>query len=301
MDKERADMKPTISNAFNDGSDSTAESGVAPVQSADSLASGAVRRVRSSRHPRKSLAASLAPMQADLRQSDFGWSLELSPITAIDALEALNLCGAGKPEFACLVNMEQSAWSNGQNPMPIADISRRLSIPVAETIANDQLVLDPLSLRQLVSLCQPTRLLVTVVEGPIDPRDAKAIDAAVDAERSPLTAELRAVIALEVMGDRSIVVHCRDRNVALGVVAENFRHYLAALRNRPAHAFAAPEAWQLERLFEGTGILTVRPIETQSFSTSIDVGINTEKERFGKPANRSLIYDIPSNTWHDEP
>jgi hypothetical protein len=196
--------------------------------------------------------------------------------------------------------LEQSAWRDGAEPMPIADVAQRLAIPVVERIDDHELVLDTLSLRQLVSLCQPTRLLVTFVDGPVDARDVAAIDKAVDAGRSPLTAELRAEAALEVMGDRSVVLHSRDKNLALRVVADNFRHYLAALRNRSATKFAAPETWQLERLFELTGMLTIRPIETQMFSTSIDVGINTSKERFDRPADRSLIYDIPSNTWHDE-
>lgn len=294
-------MKPTISNAFTDGPSATVETGKSPIASAES-SSGAVQLPgTASSNPRKSLAASLASMQADLRETEFGWSLELSPITAIDAIEAMHLGSEGKAEPMCLVTMDQSAWRQGDSNMAIADIARRLAIPIIETIDSDQLVLDALSLRQLVSLCQPTRLLVTFVEGPIDPRDASAMNTAVEAERSPLTAELRATMALEVMGDRSVVLHCRDKGIALGMVAENFRHYLAALRNRPARVFTAPETWQLDRLFDATGLLTVRPIETQCFSTSIDVGINTARERFGQPANRSLIYDIPSNTWHDEP
>jgi hypothetical protein len=301
MAKERADMKPTISNAFIDAPDSAAAASGTPLAAAESQSGAAGRKAGAARNPRKSLAASLSSMQADLRETEFGWSLELSPITAVDALGALNLGADTQPAYACLVSMEQSAWREGDNTMPLAHIAQRLAIPVTEAIDDEQLVLDALPLRQLVSLCQPTRLLITLVEGMIDTRDAAAMNAAVDAERSPLTAELRAVMALEVMGDRSIVLHCRDKNVALRVVAENFRHYLAALRNRPAQAFQAPETWQLERLFEATGSLTVRPIETQSFSTSIDVGINTAKDRFGQPANRSLIYDIPSNTWHDEP
>jgi hypothetical protein len=52
---------------------------------------------------------------------------------------------------------------------------------------------------------------------------------------------------------------------------------------------------------KGTGTLTVRPIETEIFSTSIDVGIGTNNDGTTKPADRSLIFDIPSNSWHDEP
>ena len=289
-------MKPTIANAFNDGTTRSADAGLT-----SSLPAGVEsRQPNATRNPRKSLAASLAPMQADYRHTDFGWSLELSPITAVDALEALELGDPARERWMCIVSLEQSAWREGVEPMPIADVAQRLAIPVTERIDDHELVLDTMSLRQLVTLCQPTRLLVSFVDGPVDRRDVDAMNKAVEAGRSPLTAELRAEMALEVMGDRSVVLHCRDQNLGLKLIAENFRHYLAALRNRPASSFTAPENWQLERLLELTGLLTIRPIETQMFSTSIDVGINTSKERFGRPADRSLIYDIPSNTWHDE-
>lgn len=293
-------MKPTISNAFNDGSaDRPNNEQTSP--EAWELRQPQSNNARSPRNPRKSLAASLAPMQVDLRETDFGWSLELSPIQAADAVRALTKNHADESELRYLVSMEQSSWSNGGSDASIAMIAQRLSIPVLEQFDNDQLVLNKLSLMQLVSLCEPSRLLVTVIDGPIEAGDVQAIERAIEKNQSPLQAELRAVAAIEVMGDRSVVLHCREKTQALTVVAENFRHYLAALRNRPMDEFAAPDPWQIERLLSVTGLMTIRPIETQIFSTSIDVGVNTAQERFNQPADQSLIYDIPSNSWHDEP
>lgn len=302
-------MKPTISNAFNDGSaESDLHKSPAPGNKPASTDAWDLRKPISGekagggkpRNPRKSLASSLTPMQVDLREAGFGWSLELTPITAVDALQGLKFSAADPSSLRFMISMEQSAWRDGENDMPISEIALRLAIPYIEKLGPDELVMDELSLRQLVSLCQPTRLLVAVVEGPIDARDAEAMNKAVDAGRSPLLAELRAIAALEVLGDRAVVLHSRERELALGLVAENFRHYLAALSGRPMSKFDAPEGWQVDRLLSLTGMLTVRPIETQVFSTSIDIGINTSKERFTQPADRSLIYDIPSNSWHDE-
>jgi hypothetical protein len=76
-----------------------------------------------------------------------------------------------------------------------------------------------------------------VVDGVLDHGDARAINKAVEGGRSPLLAELRAATALEVLGDRSVVLHCRARDQALALVAENFRHYLAALTNRHTSQF----------------------------------------------------------------
>lgn len=301
--KGAADMKPTISNAFNEFTVNPDPSN--PDSSAAASAGGSAWNLRKPApgqpNPRKSLAASLASMQADLRETDFGWSLELSPMRAVDALIALNPQSHPRAALRCLVSMEQSAWSNAGGDSPAAEIAERLSIPVIERFGPNLLVLDEPSMRQLIGLCQPTRLLVVLVEGDVDQRDAAAMNRALDAGASPLTVEIRAIAAVEILGDRSVVLHTRTKDQALEVVAQNFRHYLAALRDRAATRFAAPETWQIERLIDETGALTVRPIETQVFSTSIDVGINTARERFTQPANRSLIYDVHSDTWHGEP
>jgi hypothetical protein len=267
-------MKPTIPNAFT-------------------------------KNPRKSLASSLSRMQADLRETPFGWSLELSPMFAADAFTAL--CDEGDeitPATAgqsLLVQVEQSEWQDSQGNCSIESIADRLAIPAIERFSEDQLLLDELSLRQLVNTCRPTRLLVVRVNGSLEARDVAAINRALEAGQSPLTAELCAEMALEVTNDRSVVLHVRDKNMALRVVAENFRHYLAAVRGRAVSEFAAPEVWQIERVLSLSGSLTIRPIETEVLSTSIDVGINTAANRASRPADRSLIYDIPSNSWHDEP
>ena len=289
-------MKPTITNAFTGALEGGASS-----ESTRAIANSArsTNPLGETRHPLKSLAASLTPMLADLRETEFGWSLELSPMSAIDALGALN--EPARPELQYLVSMEQSTWRDGEGDLPLATMARRLCIEPIDVVNEHQLVLDEIALRQLVSLCQPTRLLVTAVEGPIEGADSGAINRAIDGGHSPLLAEVRAVFALEVLGDRNVVLHCRTRRMALALVADNFRHYLAALTGKCAARYSGPQHWQVERLLDETGVLTVRPIETELMATSVDVGVNTSRQRFDQPANRSLIYDIHSDTWHDEP
>ena len=178
-------------------------------------------------------------MQADLRAADFGYSLELSPIQAIDAVHALlRTCPAGA-QF--LVSVEQSAWRNGDTEARLGEIARRLDIPLIDQFSPDQLVLSAESLASLIAIALPTRLLVIAIDGPIETPDAKAMGGAIDGGRSPLTAELRALAALEVLGDRSVVLHTRERLFPLHMIADNFRHYLAAILDKPAEAFAPPE------------------------------------------------------------
>ena len=158
---------------------------------------------------------------------------------SIDALQAMHVA-LQHENLEFLVSMEQSAWRDGERELSIADITKRLAIPVIHAISANQLVLEETALRQLVSLCQPSRLVVIAVEGEIDKRDAAAMVKALDEGRSPLLAELRAAAALEVLGDRSIVLHARNKALAHSMIADNFRHYLGALNSVPASNFEAP-------------------------------------------------------------
>ena len=289
-------MKPTITNAFTVSP--TATSGSNPSKPASR------NRMRGpdadSKMPRHSNPAAviLSPMQADLREADFGFSLELSPIQAIDAVHALLRACPSSAQF--LVSVEQSAWRDGNADASLAVIAERLGITPTEVFSDDQLALSAESLAALVAIAQPHRLLVIAIDGPVEEGDAQAINRAIDGSRSPLAAELRALAALEVLGDRSVVLHARDRSLTQHVVAQNFRHYLAAVLDKPAESFVAPEINQMELLLSVSGAITVRPIETSVQAGSIDIGVNTSPERFAKPANLSLIYDRPSNSWHAE-
>jgi hypothetical protein len=295
-------IKPTITNAFTLGSASiSAGRPVAKRKGEGNRMRGGIDSAASSDNPanQPAMGVMLSPMQCDLREADFGFSLELSPIQAVDAVHALlRSCSLESAQF--LVSMEQSAWTDGNAPAKLAVILERLGITPLETISPEQAVLDGASLASLAALTLPARLLVMAVDGPIEVRDARAINHAIENGVSPLTVEMRLVAALEVLGDRSVVLHTRQVRVALNLVAQNFRHYLAAITDRPAESFAAPELGQVAGLLEVSGALTVRPIETSVQGESIDIGVSTAVERFTKPANMSLIYDRPSNSWHAE-
>ncbi len=162
-------MKPTISNAFNDDSASSADNespstGSSPNKEVNASDSWNLRKpqdIRSSKsnrpgNPRKSLAASLASMQVDLREADFGFSLELSPMQAVDAVQGIVASAAHVAEFDLpvahptamyLISMEQSAWVDNQGNATISDIASRLAIPVIEQLEADLLVMDEIGLR----------------------------------------------------------------------------------------------------------------------------------------------------------
>ncbi len=288
-------MNPSIDNAFSNG-DSNQPSGFTA--------------------PGKSLASSLSPMQAKLTETDFGWMVKLSPIRAFDALRIWSPLTAdgesedGQEPFSLLfdVSLAKRESTNRELCSPQAGgalgrLADHFGIATTGRFcyeSGDQLIMHDMAQRELIGMLHTRRMRSVLVAGPIEQRDAHAIVKAIDADISPLLVEFRAIAAIEVMRDRLATLQTREKNHALMLVAENFRHYLSAVRTRPVQEFAAPTVSQVERLMSVTGSMTIRPIETDVFSTSIDVGISSSVQQQNVPADLSLIYDVPSNTWHDE-
>ncbi len=44
----------------------------------------------------------------------------------------------------------------------------------------------------------------------------------------------------------------------------------------------------------------MRPLETELYSTFVDIGVCVQADEPTRPADRSLIYDVHGNSWHDE-
>ncbi len=240
----------------------------------------------------------LRPLQAALARTEHGWRLELSPMRAIDALLAL----AETTQDAPIVNLVKARAAAGESTSTtLADLVRRLGISTLNVFGDDLVAVNDESAHALVALSTLPRIDVVRIAGPVEPRDAKAIVEALDRGDSPLGVELRATAVLRVRNDRAVRVECRDRSDVVSVVAEDFRHYVAAVLRCAIDRIGRPETWQLERLLSVTGRITVRPLETEIYSTSVDVGISTGPIDKVEPANRSLIYDRPSDSWHDEP
>jgi hypothetical protein len=300
-------MMPSHPNAFREPDDSKSSSSSLPGSApSDGLP-----------------VAGLSSMTAALTETDFGWSLDLSPMRAFDALriwsKLTNRSDAGTLLFAVELaeqpgepsTRSRISKSTGR-AQSISELADHLGIEVIDQFGDDQLVLDDLALRELIGMTMTRRMTCVLVEGPIEARDVRAIVRASQTGQNPLGVEFRAVAAMTVHDDRRITIETRTRDQALRLVAENFRHYVAAVQDQPVDAFGSPDLWQLERLLGISGMLTVRPIETDVFSTSIDVGVSTTASNESapdeaglpldcRPADRSLIYDLPSHTWHDEP
>lgn len=151
------------------------------------------------------------------------------------------------------------------------------------------------SLQQSTILCGAGATnWVACVDGPIEMGDANAIIASISSSSSPLSAECRMQSMIASTDQGGISAHVREEDDALALVAEAFRQYASNLLSCNA---SAPDLGLMATLFEQGDEISVRPIETELFSTFIDIGIATSTQ---SRAESALIYDIHSDTWHGD-
>jgi hypothetical protein len=225
-------------------------------------------------HPRGTLASLLRPLRTTLEADGSNWALTIAPMRPVDALTPWLNLGATLGAHTLLLDPR----STEANALVLDDES------LAGVLAR-----PALEYRHLIR-----------IDGPVEASDVSAIARGLMAGRSALQSELRAMATMRVEGDRCLHIETRDQDAACGFVAESFRQYVAALRNRPARMITAPEPWQIMQLLEIKGGLSVRPLETQLYATFIDIGICAGADEPTRPAAHSLIYDVYGNSWHGE-
>ncbi len=240
-----------------------------------------------------------SPLTARVLPIADGVRLTLAPMRAVDLLPVW--ARERGPEFRNLV------LSAG--PMRLVD-GRPLSATLqrlVERLQLDHASIDPHAilladapLVRLLSQVEFKTLTLVRIEGPVEISDVHHIRRALSLDGSALEAELRATQVARVEADETVTFDARDPQRAFALVTENFRHYLAAILNEPLSTVGQLAPWQVQRLLECTGSICVRPIETQVYSTSIDIGVSTQRCTADVPADQSLIYDRPSASWHDE-
>ena len=252
-------------------------------------------------HPRSSLASMLAAMRAMLVATDHGYRLSLSPMRFIDVMPHWFDMEPGLQVRNLLLESPSPVSIPSATPTSVNRLPDSSRLTPRDSHGDDLKVLDDDELRQMVTANTDEKPIVVRILGPVEEADARAMKAALAQGRSPLMAEVRAIASLRMLSPRSISLETLDKEPCLSMVAESFRHYVAALRRCPVGDVDTPQNWQMERLLDLEGEIAVRPIETEVFSTSIDIGICVQAGGPTLPANCSLIYDVFSNTWHDEP
>lgn len=136
---------------------------------------------------------------------------------------------------------------------------------------------------------------VACVHGPVELGDAKAIVHEVERASSPLCADFRMHSIVTSKDGESVTAHVRQYDDALTLVASAISQFASALTG---YCCSTPDLGLIDSVLDKTGLLSMKPIETEVFSTFVDVGISTSGA--AAPADSMMIYDIHSDTWHGE-
>jgi len=270
-------MKPTIPNAFRPSNENN------------------LNRAASER------SADIASLHATLETRDTNRVLQLEPIRPVEVLRwSPDARDENTPTSVLISGVQLNVAGAFEATETSAAIADRFAVPVQARFDDDKaLVLSLDDAVTLVSVLETRRIRLTKIGGPVERGDARAVMGAWAQQQSPLDVEFRAVAAMQLDDDRRLTLHVREPDDALRVVAESFRQYLAAMLGQPSLKLGAPPLDVLQHLFSISGSIHVRPIETEIFAGSVDVGVSiaTDAER---PADVALIYDRPSDTWHGD-
>ncbi|HBZ96620.1 MAG TPA: hypothetical protein DEO57_02105 [Phycisphaerales bacterium] len=124
-----------------------------------------------------------------------------------------------------------------------------------------------------------------------DPGDA--VELATDVRRTyDITPSVR------MLGADATGIRARSRDDLLRVGGNVLRNHVRSRLDARQCGVTAPETDFMHHLLARSGAFAIRPIETEVYSTWVDVGISTSPDAAEQPADLSLIYDLVSNTWH---
>ena len=104
--------------------------------------------------------------------------------------------------------------------------------------------------------------------------------------------------SVRMLDDDTAGIRARSRDHLLLVGGNVLRNHVRSRLAARRFDVTSPETDFMHHLLARSGTFAIRPIETEVYSTWVDVGVSTSPEPVGKPADVSLIYDLISNTWH---
>jgi len=229
------------------------------------------------------------------------WSLQLSPMRFVDALPGWLGPGAMSGPETILMDAELCGSARTRADSLPSHCATILGEEMARVAVIDQgcVVVRDRHLSQLAVGGGIGSLTMVRVVGPVERGDALAIRNAMHKGDPAWLADFRAVCAMRMSDDRLIELDVIDEEIGLMFIAENLRHYLAALLDRDIDTVGWASPRQIRSLLARSGTLTIRPIETDAYTTFVDVGVCTDPDEMA-PSDCSIIYDLPSDSWHVE-
>lgn len=217
----------------------------------------------------------------------------LSPIscrlTAVDQVWELRTSGVDIRDLLSMVAV--TCETNRSSTLLLQDAAEA-STPQADDVLSDDMLLD---------MPRPPRIKWAIrVDGPLEPDDIGALEQGCRSGICPLATETRTVSAVRQLDGGGVSIRARSRDQLLLVAAHILRSHVKASIKPRGQDVTHPELDFMHNLMDRSGSFNLRSIETEVYSTWIDVGISTRPEPGLKPANQSVIFDFISGTWHGD-
>ncbi len=222
-----------------------------------------------------------------------GFLLEIEPLSTVEAFSLWPTLVPARSSSLLI------AIDEGDDAPPALTASR-FAAGYGERLDDTAVVVPAAQLADLAVVTPADTLVAVAIDGPIEPADARALRRSTRAGRSPLSTEVRAVLAATAIGERALRIETREPRVAAAFLGEALRGYVASILHRWPSEIGRPDPGLVLTVLERTGYVSVRAIETEVYPTSIDVGLGTHADGAARPAQTSLIYDVCSATWHGE-
>jgi len=209
-----------------------------------------------------------------------------------------------------IMNKDQNNPTEQWNDVPsLASLVKPLCIDLTETTEGWKVEISSLSPGDAMMALSREDLLedstilcgtgvtdwVACVNGPIEIGDANAILKQVSNSTTPLTADFRMQSVITSMNGGGVSAHLRDFNEVLLLVANALSAYTSSILGKPV---SLPDLGLIDALLYRSPFLSMKPIETEVFSSFLDIGISTSRQ--SEPANLSVVYDIHSDSWHGD-
>ena len=148
-----------------------------------------------------------------------------------------------------------------------------------------------------VSLLRGLPRWLVRVAGPVETRDASALQAAARRKDELLAFEIRADVALQ-LEQHAVRISTRRADVHAALAGAVLRCHAADVLGRPATLVPAPDADVAGLLLREGGLL-LRGVETQCWPGFLDIGI-ADPSHEGAPAVRSVILDRVTGRWYTD-
>ena len=173
-----------------------------------------------------------------------------------------------------------------------------------QTFDDDAIAINDTQLAQLANVREAPITAWARLSGPVEASDVEWIARGFTDSYDPLEVEIRTSMAVQVLKSGAFMIRTRDEEAALAVAAAAIRDQLAQTIDVALAEIDLPDAGLVRTLFESRDAIVMDSADVRASPASIDVGFRVPTSVSGaadsSDPDQSLVYDVPTNSWHGD-